>query len=245
MNAALITGATSRIGSEIAREFAKRKYNLVLHYNSAKDKAEALKSELKQNGHTIALLKADLTNKEEVNALFQREELSSLNITHLVNNASIFKSIPAEKETPQIRTNHFKIHRDTPISLSQQFTDQCKSKKITRALIINLTDSYLPDPSNSYIESKRALNKFTKDFAKECADNYQETQIRVNAIAPGWTLDPEGIALTEAALKHLKATTPFARKGNPKDVIQALKYFLESNTTGQILSVDGRNLYTK
>jgi pteridine reductase len=63
-------------------------------------------------------------------------------------------------------------------------------------------------------------------------------RVRVNAIAPGVVLLPEG--WDERASERLRATTPLARHGSPEDVARAMLYLLEADfVTGETILVDG------
>jgi pteridine reductase len=62
--------------------------------------------------------------------------------------------------------------------------------------------------------------------------------VRVNAIAPGVVLMPEGWSADEA--EKLRGTTPLARLGSPEDVAHAVVYLLEAEyVTGETIRVDG------
>jgi pteridine reductase len=62
--------------------------------------------------------------------------------------------------------------------------------------------------------------------------------VRVNAVAPGVVLLPEG--WDEASSERLRATTPLRRHGSPADVAQAVLYLLDADfVTGETLVVDG------
>ena len=63
-------------------------------------------------------------------------------------------------------------------------------------------------------------------------------EVRVNAVAPGVVMLPEGF--DEAAAEHLRRTTPLGRLGTPEDVAQAVVYLLQAEyVTGEVIRVDG------
>ena len=68
----LITGASKGIGKSTAIEFAKQSYNIIINYNTNKEKAENLKKELETKYNIKCLaIKADISNEEEVNNMVE------------------------------------------------------------------------------------------------------------------------------------------------------------------------------
>jgi pteridine reductase len=81
--------------------------------------------------------------------------------------------------------------------------------------------------------SKRMLFSLTRMLALELAP-----RVRVNAVAPGMILAPEGVPGQE--LDRLAARTPLGRWGEPEDVANAVLFLLESDyVTGQVIFADG------
>ncbi|HNR34300.1 MAG TPA: SDR family oxidoreductase, partial [Candidatus Hydrogenedentes bacterium] len=102
--------------------------------------------------------------------------------------------------------------------------------------IVNLLDARIADYDRehaSYHLSKRLLFTLTRMMAVEFAPC-----VRVNGIAPGLILPPEG--KDESYLAQLAATNPLNRYGSPDDVAEAVLYLLRSDfVTGQVIFVDG------
>jgi pteridine reductase len=81
--------------------------------------------------------------------------------------------------------------------------------------------------------TKAAIVQMTHALARALAPG-----VRVNAVAPGVVLLPEGWSAEDA--EHLRASTPLARLGAPEDVAQAVVYLLEAEyVTGEVIRVDG------
>ena len=81
--------------------------------------------------------------------------------------------------------------------------------------------------------TKAAVVQMTRALAHALAP-----EVRVNAVAPGVVLLPEGF--TEAQAEHLRRTTPLQRIGTPEDVAAAVVYLLCAGfVTGEIIRVDG------
>ncbi len=85
----------------------------------------------------------------------------------------------------------------------------------------------------AYCTSKGALDQLTRMMALEFAP-----ALRVNAVAPGLILPPEG--KDESYLEQLAGTNPLQRHGGPRDITDAVLYLLGAEfVTGQVLFVDG------
>ena len=81
--------------------------------------------------------------------------------------------------------------------------------------------------------TKSAVVQMTRALAHALAPD-----VRVNAIAPGVVMLPDGFDAVRA--EHLRRTTPLERFGTPEDVAQAVIYLLEAGfVTGEIIRVDG------
>jgi pteridine reductase len=87
---------------------------------------------------------------------------------------------------------------------------------------------------SAYTMTKAALASLTKSLALELAPD-----IRVNGVAPGTVLPPEG--LTEAAREALRGRIPAGDFGQPGDVVAAVQFLVTGPRfiTGQVLAVDG------
>ena len=89
---ALITGASSEVGSSISKVLASNNINIIIHYNTNYESASELEKEIKENYNVdVLLIKADLTKEEEINKLVE-ESLNKFNkIDILINNAALDK----------------------------------------------------------------------------------------------------------------------------------------------------------
>ena len=108
----------------------------------------------------------------------------------------------------------------------------------SKGAIVNIVDIYAERPlagHTVYVMAKAALAMLTQSLAKELAP-----EVRVNAVAPGAILWPESGKPEEAA-ELLIAKTPLARKGEPDDVAEAVRWLMldAHYTTGQVIRVDG------
>jgi pteridine reductase len=108
-----------------------------------------------------------------------------------------------------------------------------------RASIVNITDIHADLPMKNYVVytlAKAALQGMTRSLARELAP-----EVRVNAVAPGPILWPDGSAFDELARQRIISHTPLKRVGSPDDIAGAVHYLLTDAqyVTGHTLAVDG------
>ena len=180
----LVTGSSRGIGAATIKEFAKNNYNVVINYVNNEKAAKELKEEIENEYNVKALIiKADISNEEDVKKLIEITKREFGNIDCLVNNAGIAIDSTLEEKTIE----NFKQIID--VNLIGTFL-MCKyvgaiMKEAGHGSIINISstngiDSFYPY-SMDYDASKAGVISLTHNFALEYAPN-----IRVNCIAPGW-----------------------------------------------------------
>ena len=232
----LITGGARRLGRGMVKALHGSGMDIVVHYYSSEIEAHDLKKELEKNrANSIFLVKGNLREP-----LMAKQIISSA-IEHfgrldlLVNNASSF--FPTNLNNTSL--NQFNELIDTnfmaPYLLSQAGANYFRKNK---GAIVNITDIYADRPLKShsvYSASKAALKSLTQSLARELAP-----YIRVNAIAPGNILWPEGQAFGEKQ-QNLIDSTPLKRIGTPADIEKALLFLWQDAPfiTGQTLYIDG------
>jgi pteridine reductase len=230
---ALITGAAKRVGRVIASSLADRGVNIVAHYNTSRAEAETLTVELKERGVGAWALQASLDDPDQLEGMWRRalDSVPGGHLSILVNNASIFPSDTLSTLGLETLEQNLSINALAPLRLIRLFADQEQP-----GCVVNLLDSRIGGYMKkhvSYALSKRMLFDLTRMLALELAP-----RVRVNAVAPGMILPPEGE--TGEALERLAARAPLGRWGEPADVAGAVIFLLRNNyLTGQVIFVDG------
>ncbi len=229
--AALITGGAQRIGKALAIALAQKGYDIALHYHKSRTQAQQTVLEIKKLGRKCKLYSANLLKEHETQKLVSQSFKDFPALYLLINNASVFKKNDFLKTSSKIFNENFDLHVKAPFFLTQAFAKKCKNGNI-----INLLDAKIVQNQTqyfAYLLSKKTLLHFTQMAALELAP-----QIRVNAIAPGLILPPQG--QTDTYLKKLAQTIPLRKTGNLKQVTQATSFLLENDyITGQCLFLDG------
>lgn len=229
--AALVTGGARRVGQAIALRLAAEGYAVALHYNLSYHDAEATAQLIRKRGGTCKIFAADLERDPAVLCLIRNvfEEFPGLSL--LVNNASIFFEGGLTNSSVALFDKHYHVNVRAPYLLMQEFSRLCSQGAIVNILDRDITKnkiSYL-----SYLLSKKTLAELTALAAMELAPS-----IRVNAVAPGAVLPPEG--RTRAYLKTIAQNIPLKKTPQLDDVAQAVVYLAQNpSVTGQTIFVDG------
>ena len=229
---ALITGGSDRIGKAVAIHLAKQGYHLVLHYNSAKEKAENLQMHIESTYKVkVELLQINFLKENDFDRIFEDFKRKSITIEVLVNCASDFIPSSFNEQGSELFDKEMTINLKIPYLLTKAF-----ARVFGKGNIINFVDTKVAKNKTvhlDYILSKKLLKDFTKISAVELAPN-----IRVNAIAPGLILPPEG--KDESYLLNLAKDIPLKTVGNLDEILKAFQFILDSYfLTGQILYIDG------
>ena len=202
-NYTLITGASTGIGYELAKLFAKDRHNLIL---VARDegKLETAKNELSKYNVEVKILSLDLSKSEDIQGLFNYVEMNKLNVDILVNNAGIgtfgdFSEIEWVKEEALIGINIKVLTKLTKYFLPKII--ECKNGGI---LNVASTAAFCSGPRMAaYYASKAYVLNLTEAIYEECKDS----GIRISCLCPGPVKttfqDKAGIKKSESAKKYL------------------------------------------
>jgi len=234
----LITGGAKRVGAAICRRLHATGANLMLHYRASAGEARLLQAEL--NGvraNSVALIQADLLDLAKLPSLVDQTVMRFGRLDALVNNASSFFATPLG----EIQLSHWDDLVGTnvraPLFLSQAAAGPLRKSE---GAIVNVTDIHAERPMRNYVVysiAKAALTGLTRSLARELAPD-----VRVNAVAPGPILWPEGDdTFDEVSRQRIISHTPLKREGTPDDIARAVRFLLEDApyVTGETINVDG------
>lgn len=183
-NFALVTGAASGIGLEMAHLLAFRGYHLVMvDINQAT--LQKLKSEFeKKYSVRIVLLHKDLSQANAAIEIFNFCESEQLQVEVLINNAGIFFF----KEVPQtdikIATDLINIHILNSSMLTVYFSQKMKEKKRGYILFVSSISAYKDFPGIAFYASSKS---FLKSFARSLRTELKYYNINVTCVLPGAT----------------------------------------------------------
>jgi pteridine reductase len=230
---ALVTGAGRRVGRTIALALGARGMRVVVHYNGTRDGAEETARLITNAGGRATLEHADLRDPRAAESLVDRVVAANGALDALINSAAIMRRTPIGAVSVDEWDTMFAVNVRAPFFLSQRAVPALAA---SRGSIINIADLAAFESWPAYVPhgmTKAAVVQMTRAMARALAPD-----VRVNAVAPGVVLLPEGWSAEDA--ERLRSTTPLARLGTPEDVAHAVIFLLEAEyITGEVIRVDG------
>jgi len=233
---ALVTGGAQRIGAVIARRLHDAGMKLVIHYRSSDDAARALQESLNQHTEqTVVLVKGDLLDVDKSRDLLRQCLQAFGRLDVVINNASAFYPTPVGQATAADWESLVGTNLRAPFFLLQEAAPELRRQQ---GCVVNMVDLYAGRPLKDhpvYSTAKAGLVALTRSMARELAP-----EVRVNAVAPGAILWPEGDD-NELAHQRIITNTPLKRTGTPEEIADAVMFLVAgaSFTTGHVLPVDG------
>ena len=234
----LVTGAAKRLGAAIARTLHATGAKMAIHCNRSIAEANHLAAELNGRREDSARVFQCALGDEAVAVRLIADVVGAYGrLDGLVNNASTFYATPVGTITGAQWDDVISSNLKAPLFLSQAAATHLSS---TQGAIVNIVDIHADRPLKNFVVysiAKSGLAGLTRSLAFELGP-----QVRVNGVAPGAILWPDGGKHFESAeQQRIVEQTPLKRVGSPEDVAGAVKYLLldASFVTGQILAVDG------
>jgi NAD(P)-dependent dehydrogenase (short-subunit alcohol dehydrogenase family) len=232
--AALVTGASRRIGREIALALARDGWDIAVHYATSRDEAAETVRLVGEVGRRAVAVNRDLGVEAGVRSLLAECSHELGEVTCIVNNASIFEYDDAATFSVDALARSMRTNVAAPVLLAQALHASLPDG--SRGVVINLLDQKLWNPNPdflSYTLSKAALREATVLLAQALAP-----KVRVVGIAPGITLPSGSQSNTGFAVAH--AGTPLGRSSEPEDIANAVVFVARAQAiTGTTLLVDG------
>lgn len=238
----LITGGTSGIGLETARQFLAEGARVVVTGVNP-DSIEKAKAEL---GSEVLVLRADSASVTAQNDLAQaiKQHYGQLDVAFL--NAGVSVWAPVEEWTPEMFDRSFDINVKGPYFLIQSLLPVFANPA---SVVLNTSISAHAGVARSsvYAATKAAFLSLSKTLSSELLGR----GVRVNAVSPGPVdtplYDKAGIptAYREQVNKEIVASIPFGRFGTPEEVAKAVLYLASDEsrwTVGSEIIVDGGRL---
>ena len=232
----LVTGAAKRIGAALVRGFHARGARVAIHCHRSIDEAQSLQQALnEQRADSAIVVRGDLLDADSLPSIVTAAIRAFGRLDVLINNASTFYPTPIGSITPQQWQDLMGTNLKAPLFLSQAAAPHLRASK---GMILNMIDIHAQRPLPGhpvYSTAKAGLIMLTRSLARELGPD-----VRVNGIAPGPILWPEG-DLDESIKADIVSKTLLKRSGSPDDIVRTALFFAidAPYVTGQILSVDG------
>jgi len=230
---ALVTGAGRRVGRALAVALGARGMHVIVHYNSSASGADETVRLVTRAGGSGESMRADLGDTADAERLIDRSVSVRGALDVLVNSAAVMLRTPIGETSAKDWDAMFALNVRAPYFLSQRAAPALRA---SRGSIVNIADLAAFETWPAYVPhgiTKSAVVQMTRALARVLAP-----AVRVNAIAPGVVLLPEGWNDEDA--ERLRATTPLQRLGSPEDVAGVMLFLLDAGyVTGEVITVDG------
>ncbi len=230
---ALVTGAGTRVGRVIALALGKVGMRVAVHYSGSEKGARETADEIIRGGSDARTLPGDLIDPATAPRLVEHTVKVFGSLDVLVNSAAVMLRTPVGEVLVEDWDAMFALNLRAPFFLCQS---AARAMRDRGGAIVNIADLAAFETWRVYIPhsiTKAGVVQMTRGLAHALAP-----KIRVNAIAPGPVLLPEG--WTQEQTDKLVSTTPLGRLGSPEDVAHAVLYLLGADyVTGETIIVDG------
>lgn len=246
---ALVTGANSGIGKATAIALGKAGADVVVNYVVGDDSAEAVVEEIQRAGVKAYAHRADVSNEDQVKAMFGKmiAELGTIDI--LVNNAgrqkdARFVDMTLADWNAVISVNltgQFLCAREAVREFLRRGVVLSVSAAAGKIICMSSVHERIPWAGHAnYAASKGGIMMLMKSIAQEFAPH----RVRINSIAPGAIRTPINTEAwnTPEAYRSLMTLVPYGRIGEPEDIARTAVWLASDESdylVGATLFVDG------
>jgi len=238
---ALITGGSRGIGRATAILFARAGADVAINFLDKKQAALEVKDKIDKLGRDCLTLKADISQKDQVERLVGTLLNEWNRIDILVNNAGIWTYGEIGNMDGAIWHETMLLNLDAVFFLCNAVVPVMKESKEGWIINVSSTAGVRGEAFHShYAASKGAIISFTKSLAAELAP----VGIRVNCVAPGWvdTEMCEEVFQAPGFRKKVESSIPLKRIPPPEDVAGPILFLasdLARHITGEVVNVNG------
>jgi glucose 1-dehydrogenase len=246
---ALVTGANSGIGQAIALALAEAGAEVMVNYVAEDEQAQAVVKEIHKRGGHAHAHRADVSQEDQVKAMFRKmiSEFGTIDI--LINNAGLQRDAPIDVMTLEQWDRVIGVNLTGQFLCSREAIREFKRRGVVKEvscsagkiICISSVHEIIPWAGHvNYAASKGGVMMMMKSIAQEVAPY----RIRVNSIAPGAIRTPINAAAwsTPEAYEDLMALIPYKRIGEPEDIGRASVWLASDYAdyvTGTSLIIDG------
>ncbi len=200
-NTILITGGSSGIGFEMAKELLKRNNKVII---TGINEEKLKKAKEKLDG--VVAIKSDISNPDDVKALFKKVEIDFPDLNILINNAGIMWTINLQdhKLSASELTKEFDVNVKGTIWMNDAFLPLLKGKKNSATVTVSSGLAFVPLPiSPIYCATKAALHSYTLSLREQL----KNTNTKVFELAPPATKTELLADFDEEDMKGITAMT--------------------------------------
>jgi len=234
---ALITGASSDIGKELAHTLSRKGFNIGAHYYNNKEGSSTLEERILGSGGQFRSLCYDLRQPENAEKMVAEvvEHFKGINV--LINTIGPFYYRDVLEVTPEEWSEAITMNLNIAFNVTHHAREHIIRSK---GHIINFAFSGIENlkawkMATGYCAAKAGIVVLSKSLAARLAP----LGVRVNVLCPGFI---EGEAITEKERKAMAEQIPFGRPGRPGEVAEVVGWLVTespSYITGALIPVAG------
>jgi short-subunit dehydrogenase len=181
---ALITGASTGIGKELAYIHAESQGDLILVARS-QDKLEALRADLEEKHKVqVMVIAKDLSNQTAPEELYEEVKKAGIKVDYLINNAGFGGRGKFHEREWQQDLNMINLNIVALTALTRFFLPDFVARNSGRILNVSSTASLMPGPLQAVYYATKA---FVTYFSNAIAEELHNTNITITALMPGAT----------------------------------------------------------
>lgn len=236
----LVTGSTSGIGRQIAKQLLENKAKVIIHYGHNQRMADETMKELSMYKDNILLIKCDLSKENEVDKMFHTMAQKIDKLDGLVNCAAYDKVSSIEETTIEDYRYELNVNLVARWQCIKNAVPLMKKSESPR--IINIASRLGTRPmedSLAYCTSEAGTIMLTKCCALELA----KYNIKVNTVSPSLTLTPLSMqSYSEKEIKETAKKNPSKRLGTTEDTANLVLFLLSDKSdyiNGENINVNG------
>ena len=237
----LVTGGGSGIGASLVKQFAAQGAR-VAFVDIAAQVSQALAAELEGvHRHSPLYVQCDITDSEALAASIDAAEQAVGGISVLVNNAGNDQRHSFESVTPRMWDERMAVNLKHQFFASQRVFEGMKRRG--HGAIVNFSSTSWVMGEGGYVcytTAKAAIVGLTRSLARD----FGESEVRVNAVLPGWVMTERQVALwlDEEGERMICERQAIKRKLYPDDIARMVLFLAADDSrmiTGQSFIVDG------
>ncbi len=236
---ALVTGASRGIGRSIAVLLAARGYHVAVNYASRAAAAAEVVEAIEDSGGQAVAVAADVSDADQVGAMFATVEERLGAVEVLVNNAGITRDGLLLRMKPAAWDEVLATDLRSVYLCSRAGLRGMVKAKWGRIISIGSVSGVAGNAGQSnYAAAKAGLIGFSKSLAKEVGSR----GITVNVVAPGFIETDLTVSLADTAAERLLGNISLGRFGRPEEIASIVGYLASDEAgyiTGQTIVVDG------
>jgi len=239
---AIVTGASSGIGREIALEFARAGAHVLVHCAKSHDAAEVVASEIRRMGVRSETLTADFSNDGDrsrfVAHVFQI--FSGLDIWIQNAGADLLTGGAAKLDYADKLDRLLAVDVRAGMLLAKEAGQRMAEAGCGTILTVGWDQSDRGmggDSGELFSAAKNAIMGFSRSLAMSLAP-----AVRVNCIAPGWIKTAWGETASNSWQQRVLDETPLKRWGRPEDIAKLARFLVSDDAayiTGQVINCNG------